>query len=165
MDNDSTQNVTFFRFEDLRVYHKSLDYTDWVYDAVKKFPESQPSKLGDKFINSAQAISFYIAEGSSRNKSQFVHYLKMAKTSIRECVILTTICEKQDLFDEIAIDESRNELMELTKMTGALIGSLQKSNGRPRPKPYQKENSSDDFNYNADSDELVAVDTTDYNKY
>ncbi|MEZ5082034.1 MAG: four helix bundle protein [Bacteroidales bacterium] len=165
MDNDATQNVSFFRFEDLRVYHKSLDYTDWVYNAVKKFPETQPSRLADKFINSAQAISFYIAEGSSRNKSQFVHYLKLAKSSIRECVILTTICEKQNLFDMIAIDESRNELMELTKMTGALIGSLQKTNGRAKNKHYQKDKNFDDYNYDADSDELITVDTTDYNKY
>ena len=169
MDNDSTQNVTFFRFEDLRVYHKSLDYTNWVYDEVKKFPETQPHRLAEKFINSAQAISFYIAEGSSRNKSQFIHYLKMAKTSIRECVILTSICEKQELFDMVAIDASRNELMELTKMTGALIGSLQKTNGRTKPKPYQKEKNYDDFNYDSDheddSDELIPVDTTDYNKY
>ena len=167
MDNDFAQNVTFFRFEDLRVYHKSLDYIDWVYNAVKKFPESQPPRLAEKFINSAQAISFYMAEGSSRNKSQFVYYLKMAKSAIRECVVLTTICEKQNLFDATAIDESRNELMELTKMTGALIGSLQKTNhkdGRGKSKSYQKDDNGGDYRYEY-SDDLIPSESIDYNKY
>lgn len=162
MDNDLTKNGTFFRFEDLRVYHKALDYIDWVYNATKLFPDDNAKVLTERFINSAQAIAFYIAEGSARNKSQFVYYLKMAKSAVRECVVVTTLAEKQRLLTETAIGESRNELMEMTKMIGALIGSLQRAaKGKGK---YRNEDSDGDYNYNTD-DELIPADSIDIRKY
>lgn len=168
MDNDSNKNGTFFRFEDLRVYNKALDYVDWVYMNTKLFPDDNSKVLGDRFINSAQAIAFYISEGSARNKTQFVYYLKMAKSAVRECVVITTIAQKQDLLSEIAVGESRNELMEMTKMIGALIGSLQKANGYNKNK-YSKNKSEEhdqDYNYNANHDsDMVPSDSIDIKKY
>jgi len=159
MDKDHSNNGTFFRFEDLRVYHKALDYIDWVYNTTKLFPENA-SVLSERFINSAQAIAFYIAEGSARNKSQFIYYLKMAKSSVRECVVITTLADKQGLLTDVLIGESRNELMEMTKMIGALIGSLQKP-GRNKPRNNGRD---DDFDNEFD-DEMVPEETMDIKKY
>ncbi len=128
MENENSRIQTFFRFEDLRIYHKALDYIDWVYNATALFPTEHSSGLINRFNTSAQDIALYISEGSARNKSQFVYYLKMAKSSIRECVVYTSIAEKQGLITDTLVEESRNFLMEMTKMIGALIGSLQKSN-------------------------------------
>lgn len=167
MDNDSTRNGTFFRFEDLRVYHKALDYIDWVYMNTKLFPDDNSKVLGDRFIHASQAIALYISEGSARNKSQFVYYLKMAKSSVRECVVITTIAEKQSLLSEQAVGESRNELMEMTKMIGALIGSLQKANNNHKKKyrPHSDDQEGD-YNYSADPDEeLIPSENIDIKKY
>ncbi len=120
--------MTFFRFEDLRVYHKALDYVEWVHSNTSLFPENELQSLTLKFVNAAQAIALQIAEGSSRNKTQFVYYLKMAKSSIRECVVFTAIGRGMNYLTEEAADQSRGQLMELTKMIGALIGSLQRAN-------------------------------------
>lgn len=164
MNKDVTKNITFFRFEDLRVYHKALDYVDWVYNATKLFPEDNSKILAERFINSAQAIAFYIAEGSARNKTHFVHYLKMAKSSVRECVVVTSLIEKQSLFSEVMIDASRNELMELTKMIGALIGSLQRAE-RNKNK-FSAEGSEEDYNYNTEAAvELIPAESIDIKKY
>lgn len=121
------RNFTFFRFENLRVYHKALDYAEWVHSACTLFPESEMQNLTVKFTTTAQAIALQIAEGSSRNKPQFVYYLKLAKSSIRDCVVYTTLALKLNYITEMSSDESRGQLMELTKMIGALIGSLQRS--------------------------------------
>ncbi len=123
------RTMTFFRFEDLRVYHKSLDYVNWLQDVSILYPDNDKSDLIKRFNASARNISFYIAEGSSRNKSQFVFYLKLAKSAIRECMVCTTIAHKANNISDKHEDESRNQLMELTKMIGALISSLQRSNG------------------------------------
>ena len=171
METDSTKNGTFFRFEDLRVYHKALDYIDWVYTATENSENSHNHILIERFVNSAQAIAFYIAEGSSRNKSQFIYYLKMAKSAVRECVVTTTLAEKKAFLDEEAVAASRNELMELTKMIGALIGSLQKANGRNKPRYNGKSNDdNDDFDHNHNSyhnhdGEFIPSDSFDINKY
>jgi four helix bundle protein len=71
----------------------------------------------------------HIAEGSARNKSQFIYYLKMAKSSVRECLVLTTMVKKFGYLTDRQEEESRNFLMELTKMIGALISSLQRGPG------------------------------------
>jgi len=166
MENDSYKNATFFRFEDLRVYHKALDYIDWVYNTVSLFPQNQTQELAKKFLNSAHAIAFYIAEGSSRNKSQFIYYLKMAKSAVRECVVITTLADKQNLVTDVLVDESRNELMELTKMIGALIGSLQKSTPRinkNRNGGHDKED--DDSSYDEYDNEYAPADSAEVKRY
>ncbi|MFP4469682.1 MAG: four helix bundle protein [Bacteroidales bacterium] len=127
MENEADKTMTFFRFEDLRVYHKALDYVEWVHSNTSLFPENEMHTLTVKFVNAAQAITMQIAEGSSRNKTQFIYYLKMAKSSIRECVVYTAIAKGLNYMTETTSDESRGQLMELTKMIGALIGSLQRS--------------------------------------
>ncbi len=124
---DNEKIMTFFRFEDLRVYHKALDYVEWVHSNTSLFPENEMQSLTVKFVNAAQAIAMQIAEGSSRNKTQFIYYLKMGKSSIRECVVYTSIAKSLNYMTETTYDESRGQLMELTKMIGALIGSLQRS--------------------------------------
>jgi four helix bundle protein len=121
------KNVTFFRFEDLRIYHKSLDYNNWLYDVSMLYPDNDKTQLMQRFSHAARNITFYIAEGSARNKSQFIYYLKLAKSSIRECLVCTSMAYKANNLSDTHEDESRNYLMEMTKMIGALISSLQRS--------------------------------------
>ena len=40
METELDKAATFFRFEDLRIYLKALDYIDWVYKKVNKLPVS-----------------------------------------------------------------------------------------------------------------------------
>jgi four helix bundle protein len=128
MENEHDKQTTFFRFEDLRIYHKALEYADWVYLTAKNAKEDPHAKsFFDRFLTSAYGIPMNIAEGSSRNKSQFVYYLKMAKSSVRECVVISTMAQSLGLINDDEYDDSKNRLMEMTKMIGALIGSLQRS--------------------------------------
>ncbi len=128
MEREQDKPTTFFRFEDLRIYHKSLDYINWLYSLAASVQEEPLVKsFFDRFLASAHGITLNIAEGSSRNKSQFVYYLKMAKSSVRECVVLSTIGQTRAFINEADFEYSKNQLMEMTKMIGALIGSLQRS--------------------------------------
>ncbi len=131
METELDKAATFFRFEDLRIYVKSLDYIDWVCRKVNKFPASNSSSLATNYFNSAQSIAMNIAEGSARNKTQFIHCLKLAKSCVRECVVHSELASRQKFLSIAELDESRNQLMEMTKMLGALIGSLQRTAGIP----------------------------------
>ena len=145
------QTGTFFRFEDLRIYHKSLTYINWLQDVTTLFPENSNSNLAARFNISARNIALNIAEGSSRNKNQFVYYLKMAKSAIRECMVYTTISHNAGLFSDAYEEESRGILMEMTKMIGALISSLQRSNG------YNNNGNSHHSNHDDDNDEYDSL--------
>ncbi|MEG1555322.1 MAG: four helix bundle protein [Bacteroidales bacterium] len=125
--NEQENTVSFFRFEDLRIYAKALDYINWVHGVVAQFPTAQQVNLGDSFLKSAQGIALNIAEGSARNKAQFVYYLKMAKSSVRECVVYTEIASGLNAMNDEQKEYSRNQLMELTKMIGSLVASLQRT--------------------------------------
>lgn len=131
--NEQDINMSFFRFEDLRIYAKAMDYITWLYEGVASFSpicdEKNIGLLKDSFFKSANAIALNTAEGSSRNKTQFLYYLKMAKSSVRECVVYTETAYRLQLLSEEAKDYSRMQLMELTKMIGSLIASLQRSAG------------------------------------
>ncbi|MEA4968451.1 MAG: four helix bundle protein, partial [Bacteroidaceae bacterium] len=79
MENQN-RPVSFFRFEDLRVYHKSLDYFNWIIEQVKSNNPYEHKLILEPLANAAIKISVNIAEGSSRHKLQFVNFLKDAKT-------------------------------------------------------------------------------------
>lgn len=149
MENGNDKNNTFFRFEDLRIYHKALKYTGWVNEACKSNGHEKNYGLVDRFNASSHNIVLNIAEGSARNKSQFIYYLKMAKSAVRECLVYTSIMYKAELFDDEAELESRNQLMEMTKMIGALISSLQRSNNRrdEDQDEYESRNEMPDIKY------------------
>ena len=134
------KTVTFFRFEDLRIYHKALDYINWLQDVSMFFPDNDKTQFILRFNDSARNIALYIAEGSARNKSQFIYNLKIAKSSIRECLVFTTLAYMQNNISDTQEEESRTQLMEMTKMLGALISSLQRSNN-------QNNNSNNNGNY------------------
>lgn len=132
--NVQTNNGSFFRFEDLRIYAKSMDYITWLYGAINPIHSEgddfeKLNFLRDTFLKASQNIAFNIAEGSSRNKTQFQYYLKLAKSSVRESVVFTDLAFRMGLLSAESRECSRVHLMELTKMIGSLIVSLQKGNG------------------------------------
>lgn len=120
---------SFFRFEDLRVYEKAVDYATWMSNAISEPKNSREKALIESFCHSSFDISLNIVEGASRAKNQFDNFLKISKVAIRECVAYTEMAKKLDLFTEENYQQSRELLMELTRMVGALIASLQRSGG------------------------------------
>lgn len=128
----NSKQMTFFRFEDLRIYHKALDYIFWVQSINQQFPGNADKALSAGFCDAARQVALRIAEGSAREKHQFIQYLKEAKSSIRSCLVYATIAHKHGYITDTEEDESRNQLMEMTKMLGALITSLQKGNVAPQ---------------------------------
>ena len=125
--NEQENNFSFFRFEDLRIYAKALDYISWVNGVTSSMPDSCKNTVADAFVKSAQGIALNIAEGSARNKAQFVYYLKMAKSTVRECVVYTEIASRIGVMNDADKEYSRSQLMELTKMIGSLVASLQRN--------------------------------------
>lgn len=127
MEPQEEKVVSFFRFEDLRIYGKATDYASWVMTQMSAPRNDAERALVNSFCHSAYDIALNIAEGSSRSKSQFDHYLKIAKTAIRECVVYTEVAHNLGVFGDGQFEQSREYLMEMTRMIGALIISLQRS--------------------------------------
>lgn len=144
--------ISFFRFEDLRVYNKAIEYGRWVVSALAA-PRSEAEKtLQQSFVRSSSDIAINIAEGSSNTKDQFGHFLKISKSAIRECVVYTEMSYQLGLLDEEQRESSREVLMELTRMIGALIVSLSRGPRR------RQDNLNDEFGLDMEVNTDIATD-------
>ncbi|MBR3725094.1 MAG: four helix bundle protein [Bacteroidales bacterium] len=153
MDNTQEKPVSFFRFEDLRIYAKATDYSTWIINNIGQPEDDMQRNLVNSLCHSSYDIALNIAEGSSRNKNQFEHYLKISKSAIRECIVFTAIAANIGLFDEERCNQSREYLMELTRMIGALIISLQRGSSRRRDE-YETEETPNEESNTSDIDSI-----------
>ena len=127
MTPEDNKSTTFFRFEDLRVYSKAIGFVSLLTETSALATNEIESHYYKRFLEEATLLAFNIAEGSSKNKPSFIAQLKSAKTNIRKCVVFCAIGRQNNFLSEQNEDLIRTQLMELTKMIGALIISLQRS--------------------------------------
>lgn len=83
-----------FKFEDLKVYQKAIDFIDITYVVCKKFPKEETYKLSSQYIRAATSIALNIAEGSGDTNPQFNRFLQIAIGSVKECVVCSTIAKR-----------------------------------------------------------------------
>ncbi|MFH0864552.1 MAG: four helix bundle protein [Bacteroidota bacterium] len=110
-----------FDFEDLKVYQKSLDFIDIIYKITKKFPKEELYILTSQFIRASNSIALNTAEGYGETKPLFLRYAKIAKGSLRECVVCLTISYRQKYISEAENNELRYKLAEISKMLSGLV--------------------------------------------
>jgi four helix bundle protein len=111
-----------FKFEDLKVYTKTLDFVDLVYKTCGNFPNTEQFALSSQFTRAAVSTALNIAEGSSDSDKQFNRYLQIALDSVNECVVCSTISKRQNYISIDIENQLREKLVELSKM----VTSLQK---------------------------------------
>jgi len=113
-----------FRFEDLKIYQKALDFVDEVYAVTKRFPKEERYQLTSQFQRSAVSIALNIAEGRGDSNPQFNRFLQIAKGSINECVVCSSIALRQGYIDKEKEYVLRKQLEELAKMLSGLTTYL-----------------------------------------
>lgn len=113
-----------FRFEDLKVYQKTLNFVDVVYKAIEEFPNTEVYALASQFKRAAVSILLNIAEGTGRSKKEFGHFLDMSRTSAYECVACLEIALRRRYISANRHAEMYNELNKIVKMLNALKNSL-----------------------------------------
>jgi four helix bundle protein len=109
-----------FNFEDLKVYQKALDFTDFAYELTAKFPDRERFGLSSQFSRAANSIALNTSEGSGDTDSQFHRFLQIAEDSVRECVTCATIAFRRDYITIEENHKARLMLLELTKMIRSL---------------------------------------------
>ena len=113
-----------FKFEELIVYQKALDFIDLVYLTTKKFPSEEQYRLTSQFIRAANSIALNIADGSGGTKPEFKNFLRISRRSTRECLVCTTIAKRQNFISENTERDFRIKLVEISKMLNGLIKSI-----------------------------------------
>ncbi|GGG24110.1 four helix bundle protein [Dokdonia pacifica] len=117
-----------FKFEDLKVYQKALDFVDYVYVTTNKFPKEEVYGLSSQYKRTSMSIPLNIAEGAGDTDAQFNRYLQMAWDSVKECVVCSSIAKRQGFIRPEEDNEARVKLSEMAKMITSLKKYLRKNN-------------------------------------
>lgn len=113
-----------FKFEDLRVYQDALQFVDRVYLLAAKWPKEEMYGLTDQFKRAAVSIVLNIAEGTSRTKKDFRHFLDMARGSCYECVAVLTIAKNRQYITGAEFSIVYEHMDRLARTISALKNSL-----------------------------------------
>ncbi len=115
------QSEFHFKFEDLIVYQKAMEFGEIVHSQVSTFPKVEEYRLSAQFARAADSIAFNIAEGSGSSDAGFLNYLRIARDSSRECVAATTKALLRNYITFEQSEKNRGLLMEINKMLAALM--------------------------------------------
>ena len=119
-----------FKFEDVLVYQKAMDFGEVVDELLKNFPNHELYTLSSQFRRAADSVALNLAEGYPGSDAQFVKHINHAIYSANECVSCSTKA-KQRLYINFEQDENNRKLIsELTKMMSSLRKKILERNAK-----------------------------------
>jgi four helix bundle protein len=106
-----------YSFENLLVWQKSRVLAKEIYKLTATFPKEELFGLTSQYRNAANSISLNIGEGYGESIPLALRYLRITIGSIRECLVCSTIAFRRKYMDETQYSESRERLVELSKLS------------------------------------------------
>ena len=114
-----------FKFENLKVWQKALDFDDEINTLVKPFPKDEVYILTSQMKRAADSIVLNIAEGSTgQSNPEFNKFLGYALRSAIEVVACLHIAKRRGFINDTTFTDFYAKAEEITKMTQALRNSL-----------------------------------------
>jgi four helix bundle protein len=114
-----------FNFEKLEVWHKAIDFADFVYSVTRTFPDGERFGLTNQMRRAAVSISSNIAEGTSRfSRDDYARFLEIATGSLFEVVSQSFIAQRQNYLSEQDCRRLHAAAEEQSRMLSGLRRSL-----------------------------------------
>lgn len=120
-----------FKFEDLMVYQKSIDFGETTHQLCKKFPKDELFALTSQFRRASDSIALNIAEGYPGSDLQFIKHINYAIYSANECVSCSTKAFHRKYISWEENELNRKYLSELTKMLSSLRNTIRNRQNNP----------------------------------
>lgn len=116
--------MAMFNFERLSVYQRSLELSRQIYQLTQPWPREHLFGITNQLRRASYSIPLNIAEGSSRTKKDFRHFLIISRGSCFECIPILSLAHSLKLLSTEQKEMLYNELKELSQMLSALRASL-----------------------------------------
>lgn len=113
-----------FNFERLDVYRESVSFAKKVYKITRQFPKEEVFGVTNQLRRASISISLNIAEGSSRSKKEFKHFLSIAAGSVYECIPIVELSIEEKYINRKEYEEIYNDCNKIAAMLHALRGSI-----------------------------------------
>lgn len=115
-----------FRFYDLDVWQKAIQYAESIYALTRQFPETERYGLQSQLRRAAVSVSSNIAEGSGRGSNKdFARFIEIAYGSVMETVSQLCVALKQGFLTRSEFDDLTQTADDLARMLSGLRRSLQ----------------------------------------
>lgn len=111
---------SIFNFERLDVYNKSLAFSIIIYKLTQTWPREHLFGITNQIRRASLSIGLNIAEGYSRTRKDFQHFLTISRGSCFECVPLLRLANSIDLINQSKMEELLSELEGIAQMTSKL---------------------------------------------
>ena len=116
-------------FKNLKIWQKSMDLTDLVFDYVRDLPEHERYGLMSQINRCSCSIPSNIAEGSGkRTNIHFAEFLSTALTSSFELETQLLICERRQYGDSNKLIECLTLVVEIQKMIFSFRDHIKNNN-------------------------------------
>lgn len=109
-----------FKFEDLQVYQKAMDFGETVDQLVKNFPKYELYALYSQYRRASDSIALNLAEEYPGSDAQFVKHINHAIHSANECVSCGSKANRRGYINFEQDEENRKMISEMTKMMSSL---------------------------------------------
>jgi len=117
-------NTPQFHFESLTVYQRALQFAKKIYLVTQKWPIEHRYGITDQLRRASISIVLNIAEGSSRTRKDFQHFLIVSRGSSYECIPLLKMAVELKLLSENDEQLFYNDVQEMARMLSGLRSSL-----------------------------------------
>lgn len=124
---------TAFNFENLTVYQRAFAFSQRIYIITQHWPREHLFGITDQLRRASLSIPLNIAEGYSRSRKDFMHFLTLSRGSCYECIPLIQLAESLKLFTPKEGQMFYNELEEISKMLSGLRSALNRSKLNSKP--------------------------------
>ena len=109
-----------FKFEGLKIWQRSMDMAEVIYDMVDSFPEKERYNLSSQFMRAADSIALNIAEGSiDQSNPEFKKFMGYAIRSLAEVVTCLHKANRRKYLTEEKFESFYQETFELMNMMTA----------------------------------------------
>jgi len=113
------------KFENLRVWQKSLELTVKIHDLTKSFPKEELFILTSQIKRAMDSVALNIAEGSTGNtNAEFRRFLTYSIRSGIEVIACLHIAKARDIIQDEHFNMLYNETNDLVKSIQALKNSI-----------------------------------------
>ena len=113
------------KFEDLKIWQKSMKLAELVYDATRHFPSEEKFNLTSQMRRCSVSIPSNIAEGAGKySKNDKKNFYIISRGSVNEYVALLRILKLEKIIDEQQHQVLYDKLLSIGKILSGLINSM-----------------------------------------
>ena len=113
------------KFENLKVWQRSLEYSFAIHTVTLKFPQEELFILTSQIKRAADSIALNIAEGSTgQTNPEFKRFLTIAMRSGIEVIACLYLAKRRTILSEGDFETLYNEAQEIIRMIHGLKKSL-----------------------------------------